>query len=379
MPLRAPPPSSIPILAAAGAGALVVALAAWWQLDGRARFDPGAQRADAAASASVAVVPVLPETIASASAPDAATTVAATPSVESGAPTSASMPTETSASTSPATAATASTASAPAASAGSEPTTASSAEPRAGAAAALEASAAAWLREQLPRVARAAERRLAPVLAAAARSPELRRRSEVRSAAQAARVAAASPSALAVDAHEAKSLNDAALSAYWRDNSVADALRLQTQALGANPLDPEIAGNLALLHLKEKPAQAEPARQLALHALTVKDERFPTGRIDDWTTLAIASALAGRDGDARNAWFVSMALTSDLQHQCNAAVRAQATYGERVRPSVQAMLQRARSSAAYGRCEVPQGATADRRAGKNVKSKSTQKARRAIP
>ena len=47
-----------------------------------------------------------------------------------------------------------------------------------------------------------------------------------------------------------------------------------------------------------------------------------------------------------------MALASDLQRQCNAAVRAEATYGERLRPSVQAMLQRARSSAAYGRCDV---------------------------
>ena len=38
--------------------------------------------------------------------------------------------------------------------------------------------------------------------------------------------------------------------------------------------------NLALLRLKEKPPQAEAARQLALHALTLKDERFPTGTTD---------------------------------------------------------------------------------------------------
>jgi hypothetical protein len=58
-----------------------------------------------------------------------------------------------------------------------------------------------------------------------------------------------------------------------------------------------------------------------------------------------------------------MALASDLQHQCNNAVRAEAIYGERLRPSVQAMLQRARSSAAYGRCEAalsPQPARAKR-------------------
>ena len=80
--------------------------------------------------------------------------------------------------------------------------------------------------------------------------------------------------------------------------------------------------------------------------------RFPSGRIEDWTAFAVASALTGREADARNAWFASMALASDLQHQCNNAVRAEAIYGERLRSSVQAMLQRARSSAAYGRCEA---------------------------
>ena len=89
----------------------------------------------------------------------------------------------------------------------------------------------------------------------------------------------------------------------------------------------------------------------------------PSGRIEDWTAFAIASALTGHEADARNAWFASMALASDLQEQCNNAVRAEAIYGERLRPSVQAMLQRARSSAAYGRCEAalsPQPAGAKR-------------------
>jgi hypothetical protein len=244
---------------------------------------------------------------------------------------------------------------------------------------ALEANASAWMRDRVPGLARAAERRLAPVLAAAARSPELRRRSEIRTAAQSARAVVAPPSGAAFDAREAQRLDDAAQAAVRRDHDLAVALHLQTQAFGANPLDPEVAGNLALLHLNEPSPQAEPARQLALHALTLKDDRFPTGRIEDWTTLAIAAALTGRERDARNAWFVSMALTGDLQRQCDAAVHARATYGERVRPSVQAMLQRARSSAAYGRCEIPQATPAEKRAGRGVKSKSTQKAKRAIP
>src|SRR4030095_4083701 len=92
------------------------------------------------------------------------------------------------------------------------------------------------------------------------------------------------------------------------------------------------------------------------------------------------SALTGREADARNAWFASMALANDLQHQCNNAVRAEAIYGERLRPSVQAMLQRARSSAAYGRCEAalsPQPARAKRQAAAAPKSTSKAPARSA--
>jgi hypothetical protein len=246
----------------------------------------------------------------------------------------------------------------------------------------LEAAAADWLQNRLPRISQAAERQLASAMGSAARSAEMRRRSEVRAAVQAARSSAAVGADVPVRAREARTLNEAALVAYWRDNSLADAVRLQTQAFGANPLDPEVVGNLAFLRLKEKPPHAETARQLALHALMLKDARFPNGRIEDWTTLAIADALTGRDTDARNAWFVSMALASDLQRQCDAAVSAEATYGERLRPSVQAMLQRARSSAAYGRCDVAAAATPSTQrkpARTQVKSKSTQRTRRAIP
>ncbi|HEY2559289.1 MAG TPA: hypothetical protein VGI48_06230 [Caldimonas sp.] len=370
-----PPPTPMPILAAAGAGALLVALAAWWGLDGRAMIDRMAQRSAApAASASLggsadtpatAVPPAAgADAIAAPPAVAAATEAATEPDA---APTFASAPLTA-----------ASTAGSIDSAATATPSDANAAPPvaRAGE---FEATAADWMNTLLPRIAKSAERQLAPALGAAARSPELRRRSEVRAAVEKARASNAAAPDVSVHAAEASTLNEAARVAFGRDNSIADALRLQTQAFGANPLDAEIAGNLALLRLKESPPQAEAARQLALHALTLKDERFPSGRIDDWTTLAIANALTGHDKNARNAWFVSMALTSDPQHQCNAAVRAQATYGDRLRPSVQPMLQRARSSAAYGRCDAPQAGPETKPGGKNVKSKSTQKARRPPP
>jgi hypothetical protein len=244
--------------------------------------------------------------------------------------------------------------------------------------AAFEATADDWMRNRIPRIAKGAERQVAPVLALAARTSEMRRRGEIRNAARSMRTSSGATAADAqANSAQARGLNDAALTAYWRDNNIADALRLETQAFGANPFDSEVVGNLAFLRLKEKPAEAETARQLALHALTVQDARFATGRIEDWTTLAIASALTGRDADARNAWFVSMALASDLQRQCSAAVRAQATYGEPLRPSVQAMLQRARSSPAYGRCEVARAPPANR--AKPSSKTAAKRARRTIP
>jgi hypothetical protein len=55
--------------------------------------------------------------------------------------------------------------------------------------------------------------------------------------------------------------------------------------------------------------------------VTLKDARFPVGRVEDWTTLA------KREVDARNAWFVPMAVCNALERHCKAAVRAQAIYG----------------------------------------------------
>jgi hypothetical protein len=217
----------------------------------------------------------------------------------------------------------------------------------------LTALADQLMRRRIPRIAEAASRQLAPVLAAAAEAHELRQAPAVRAAARNARFGRDRPSLdVPLRSAQARALNEAARVAYYRRDNVDEAVRLQTRAFGANPLDTEVVGNLAFYSLRERPPQAEAARELALHALTIKDRRFPSGRVEDWTTFAIASALAGRDADARNAWFTTMAVAGDLQRPCQNAVRALTLYGERLRPSVQAMLQRARSSAGYGGCSA---------------------------
>jgi len=161
------------------------------------------------------------------------------------------------------------------------------------------------------------------VLHAAARSQGPRDDREILDAAQAARLAPA-----------------AALSAMTTGASDA---RLQFRAFGANPNDAEVAGNLAFLYLKQSPPQAEAARQLALYAATMSDARFPHGRFEDWTTLAVASALMGREQEARNAFFVSLALSPSLERSCRDALNAYASYGNSLRGPAEALLYRIQS------------------------------------
>ena len=204
------------------------------------------------------------------------------------------------------------------------------------------ARASELISNQLPRLAQRAERLVLRVLVAAADSED---EDDLRSAARAIRLAPGDsqlePGAAPA---EARALNEAARTAFWRRGDLQTAVALQTRAFGANPLDAEVAGNLAFLRLKQQPQQPEAARQLALHALTTHDPRFPHGRIEDWTTLAITNSLTGRERDARNAWLVTLELAPQPERQCRAAVNAYAAYGERVRPAVEAMLFRAHSA-----------------------------------
>ena len=210
---------------------------------------------------------------------------------------------------------------------------------------------------QIPRIVQRAERLVLRVLFVAAHSDDAAQDDAIRRAAsEVRREPQDRPIEIAIAVNDARRLNEAARLAFWRRGNVQEALSLQTHAFGANPLDAEVVGNLAFLHLKQRPRQAEPARQLALYALTLHDPRYPDGRIEDWNTLAIANALLGRDRDARNAWFVMLALAPNLEQQCRSAIHAVATYGEPLRSPVEAMLSRVHSSGRSARspfCEWP--------------------------
>src|SRR5215467_26678 len=62
--------------------------------------------------------------------------------------------------------------------------------------------------------------------------------------------------------------------------------------------------------------------------------------MEDWNTFAVASALSGREADARNALYVTLAIAGNVERSCVAALNAVANYGEQLRRPVEAMLYR---------------------------------------
>ena len=138
----------------------------------------------------------------------------------------------------------------------------------------------------------------------------------------------------------ARRFNTAAREAFWNRRDAAEALALQQKAFDANPLDPEIAGNLAFYHLKVSPPQPESARRVALHALAAAAPQAGTRRVEDWGNLAVASALTERPQDAANALYVMLAVSKDLDRTCRSALSMVASYGPRLKPPVEAMFAR---------------------------------------
>jgi len=197
------------------------------------------------------------------------------------------------------------------------------------------------LAQSVPRIAIQAQSEIAAVLAAAARAQDPRAEREVIDAAQSVWVrdgSVASPPP--TEAATARRLNEQAMQAYWVRRNIPEAFDLALKAFGANPNDPEVVGNLAFLHLRMTPSQPETARQLALHAIAVRGTKYRSGRLEDWNTYALASALTGRDIDARNAMYVTVALAGSVERNCKAGLSAIANYGERVREPVEAMMYR---------------------------------------
>ncbi|HET9762613.1 MAG TPA: hypothetical protein VFR50_03820 [Casimicrobiaceae bacterium] len=197
------------------------------------------------------------------------------------------------------------------------------------------------LLDTVPSIAKQAEPEVGRVLLLAASAYRPTQERIVADAARATRIRdEASLPARTATPGEARRLSDQARAAFASGRDVLEAFDLQLRAFNANPRDPEVAGALALLYLKLTPPQPERARQVALVALAARGPQYQTTRTEDWNTFAVASALAGRDQDAKNALFVTLALSGSAEPTCVAALNALANYGERLRGPVEAVLYR---------------------------------------
>ena len=212
------------------------------------------------------------------------------------------------------------------------------------------------LSETVPRVAAQAEPDVSRVLWAAARANQPY---QIRAVVEAASATWASESAWIpvnnVAPSYARLLHNDARQALAAGRDVSDAVNFELQAFGANPRDADIAGYLAFLHLRMTPVQPETARQLTLLAIAISGSRRST-RSDDWGMLAVASALTGRETDAVRAFLTEVALSSNIDRSCYSALSAYASFGERLRVPVQAMLYRVHSLGrgyAYPSCAWP--------------------------
>jgi hypothetical protein len=196
------------------------------------------------------------------------------------------------------------------------------------------------LLETVPRVAKQAEPEVARVLLLASSAYRPTQERAVADAARAMHIRDDSLLSAAATPTEARRLNNEARAAFASGRDVLEAFDLQLRAFNANPSDPEIAGSLALLYLKLAPPQPDMARQVALIAIAARGPQYTVTRMEDWNTFAVASALSGREADARNALYVTLAIAGNVERSCVAALNAVANYGEQLRRPVEAMLYR---------------------------------------
>lgn len=140
----------------------------------------------------------------------------------------------------------------------------------------------------------------------------------------------------------ARSLHDAVKGQLnsWpgHDEAVCTSL---VRALLADPLDPEVAGNLGICRARSK--RYGEARDLAIYALSLPTARktAPEGRTADWVTLGAALAGLGEEAKARSALFVALANVDDPVRRCVSAVySAKNTFGPVLRPATEAMFSR---------------------------------------
>ncbi|MGF6635236.1 hypothetical protein [Paraburkholderia sp. MM6662-R1] len=139
----------------------------------------------------------------------------------------------------------------------------------------------------------------------------------------------------------ARKLDKKALSAFYEGSDPKSAYGIQLKAFDADPLDTEIAGNLAIYAFRT--GRTAEARMYVLYALSLPRPLRRSGRTADWATLAAIDAAAGDAADARAALYVTLAIAPDVKVRCKSAKDSvNNIYGPVLRDATEAMFERIR-------------------------------------
>jgi hypothetical protein len=143
------------------------------------------------------------------------------------------------------------------------------------------------------------------------------------------------------DRKRARSLHDPIRETLNQPGDLRNVCRQMGDAFQADPLDAEIAGNLAICILRLE--RISDARIIAMYALSLPRSPEKTGRTSDWATLAAAYAAAGDHQKAKQALFVTLAIAPDPAKRCYSAVYSvKNTYGPALRAATERMFERVR-------------------------------------
>jgi hypothetical protein len=156
------------------------------------------------------------------------------------------------------------------------------------------------------------------------------------------------------DRKRARILNEQALAASNRGDTSTDVYKLQLEALQADPLDIEVAGNLAIYALRS--GHTSDANKLAFYALSLPRANGKTGRTADWATLAATYAELGEHRKATAALYVTLGIAPDIAKRCYSAIYSvKHTYGPALKQATESMFARIRDQGlSYaGECAMP--------------------------
>jgi serine/threonine protein kinase len=127
----------------------------------------------------------------------------------------------------------------------------------------------------------------------------------------------------------ARDLNEAQLTTFRAD--LATSLRGQWNAFALRPSDREIAGNLA--YYSALAGASEEALRLSAYALTLPT-KSSTGRSQDWQQLGAMYARTGLMDNGRAAYFVALAISTNLKGFCQSLLQQGREFGPEVQRAV---------------------------------------------